>query len=97
PTEIPAGELDYAVRLITPQTYIDGGVRDQIDPLVALVILNHDDGSDTVLFVREMGHNPAAASGDGRNYFYARADEDIHAGAIQLIQLVTKLVEKQPR
>jgi hypothetical protein len=87
PANIPAEKLDYAWRLVTPDTYYRGGVNDWITPLMGEVILTHEDGSSTRLLVRWSGHNPALISVDGRHYFYGRADKDIHDGGVQLIRL----------
>jgi hypothetical protein len=93
PTEIPARELDYAFRLVTPYQYYGSDVRDDVCPLMAQVVITHEDAPDTRLLIGESGHNPVLISVDGRNYFYGRAGEDIHYGAVQLIRLVRQLNE----
>jgi hypothetical protein len=97
PTKIPARELDYAFRLVTPDKYYGSDVRDNITPLMAQVIITHEGAPDTRLLIRDSGHNPVLISVDGRDYFYGRADDDIHHGAVQLIRLVRQLNEAEPR
>ena len=94
PTEIPAAELDYAFRLVTPDRYYEGGLIER--PLMAVVVLSHESWPDTMLLVRWSGHNPALISVDGRNYFYGRNDEDIGDGGLQLLRLVHKLTDAKP-
>jgi hypothetical protein len=69
---------------------------------VAEAVITHGDGTQTFVMVRDHGHNPAVVSVDGENYFYARNDPDVHAGAFQLIRLVrevadAKRAERQPK
>jgi hypothetical protein len=92
-TEIPATDLDFAMRLLTPDKYYEGGVNDWITPLIAEVVITHEGQADTRLLVRWAGKNPAIVSVDGRNYFYGRPDEDIHDGGTQLLRLVHRLAE----
>jgi hypothetical protein len=97
PTEIPAGEIDHVMRLVTPDKYVEGGVNDWLWPLIAEVVIAHEGQPATCLFVRWAGEKPAAVSADGRNYFYARPHEEIYDGGRQLITLVQRLAEaKKP-
>ena len=97
PTEIPAGKLDYARRLVTPDKYYEGGVNDMFTPLMAVVVLTHEGQPDTRLLVRHSGHNPALISVDGRNYFYGRNEEDIHDGGLDLLRLVRQVTDAKQR
>src|SRR5262249_42120561 len=102
PVDIPAEKLDLAFRLLTPASYFEGGVHEFITPIVPEAVINHADGTETSVLVRDHGHNPAVVTVDGRNYFYGRNDPDVHAGAVQLIRLVTEVAnagraERQPK
>lgn len=92
---IPSDKLDFAFRLMTPETYFDGGVNEFIAPLVAEAVITHSDGTHTRVLVRDYGHNPAVVSVDGKNYFYARNDPDVLAGAYQLIGLVNEVAHRE--
>lgn len=91
PVDIPPDKLDLAFRLLTPDPFFGSTVDDFITRIVAEAVLTHEDGTRTFVLVRDHGHNPAVVSLDGRNYFYARNDPDVHAGAIQLIRLVDEV------
>lgn len=91
PVDIPPDKLDLAFRLLTPEKYFGGTVYDFITRIVAEAVITHADGSQTFVMVRDHGHNPAVVSVDGRNYFYARNDPDVYAGAIELIRLVKEV------
>jgi hypothetical protein len=94
PLNIPSEEMDLAFRLLTPGEYY-GGVNDFIARIVAEVAITHADGEQTRVFVRYGGKNPAVVSVDGRNYFYARNDPDVHDGVVQLIQLANRAARKK--
>jgi hypothetical protein len=91
PVDIPPEKLDRAFRLLTPERYFEGGVHEFITRIVAEAVIIHADGTATPVLVRDHGPNPAVVSIDGRTYFYARSDPDVHAGAIQLIRLVNEV------
>ncbi len=93
PTEIPAGEFDHVMRLVTPDKYLEGGVNDLIHRLIAEVVITHEDGHNTWVLVRWTGKNPPAVSVDGRHYFYARPYDDVYDGGMQLVTLVRRLAE----
>ncbi len=95
PVDIPLEKLDFAFRLLTPEKYFEGGVHEFITRIVAEAVITHADGTQTSVLVRDHGHNPAVVTVDGRNYFYARNDPDVHAGAIELIQLVNEVAHKE--
>jgi hypothetical protein len=95
PVDVPPEKLDFAFRLLTPEKYFEGGVHEFITRIVAEAVITHADGTQTSVLVRDHGHNPAVVSVDGRNYFYARNDSDIHAGAVQLIRLVNEVAHKE--
>jgi hypothetical protein len=95
PVDIPRDKQDLAFRLLTPETYFEGGVHEFITRIVAEAIITHVDGEKTSVLVRDHGKNPAVVTVDGRNYFYARNDPDVHAGAIQLIALVREVCDKK--
>lgn len=88
PVDIPPDKLDLAFRLLTPAAHFGGGVHEFITPVVAEAVVTHADGTETLLLVRDNGKNPAVVTVDGRAYFYARNDPDVHAGASQLVGLV---------
>jgi hypothetical protein len=90
PVTIPPEMLDLAFRLLTPQTYFKGGANEKITPIVGKAVITHADGTETYVWVRDHGHNPAVVTIDGRNYFYARNDPDVLAGAYQFVGLVMK-------
>ena len=93
PVDIPPEKLDLAFRLLTPEKYFEGGVHEFITRIVAAAVITHADGTQTSVLVRDHGKNPAVVSVDGRNYFYARNDPDVHTGAIQLIRLVNEVAQ----
>jgi hypothetical protein len=100
--DIPPDKMDLAFRLLTPDQYFRGGVHDFIHRIVAEARITHGDGTRTYVMVRDAGDNPAAVSVDGKNYFYARNDPDVHNGALDLIRLVTeethrRKAERQPK
>ncbi len=97
PTEIPAGEFGRVMRLVTPDRYYEGGVNDWIIPLIAEVVITHEDQPDSQLLVRWAGKNPATISVDGRHYYYGVPHEDIHDGGMQLVALVRRLAEAKTR
>src|SRR4051812_30754135 len=63
-TEIPASDMEIVTRLITPERYYEGGVNDHITPPIAVVVLTHSDQSESRLFIRWSGKNPALVSLD---------------------------------
>jgi len=95
PVDIPAEKLDLVYRLLKPEKYFEGGVHELITRIVAEAVVTHADGTQTTVLVRDHGHNPAVVTVDGRNYFYARNDPDIHAGATELIRLVSEVAHKE--
>jgi hypothetical protein len=94
PVDIPPDKLDLVFRLLTPATFFEGGVHEFITPVVAEAVITHADGKETAVLVRDHGKNPAVVTVDGRHYFYARNDLDVHAGAVQLIRLVNEVRPK---
>ncbi len=95
PVDIPPDKLDLAFRLLTPEKYFEGGVHEFITRIVAEAVITHADGTQTTVLVRDHGHNPAVVTVDGRDYFYARNDPDVHAGAVQFIRLVNEIAHKE--
>ena len=95
-TEIPPGEIDYVFRLLTPDKYYGRSVNDWITPLIAEVVITHENHPDTRLLVRWGGKNPAMISVDGRNYFYGRQYEDIFDGGTQLVRVLDELAAAKP-
>lgn len=95
PVDVPPDKLDLAFRLLTPETYFEGGVHEFITRVVAEAVITHADGKKTFVLVRDYGHNPAVVTVDGRHYFFARNDPDVHAGAVQLIRLVREVAPKK--
>ena len=68
---------------------------EHITPLVAEAVITHKDGIQTRVLVREGGVNPAVVSVDGVNYFYAKNESDVYAGANELIKIVSEIAYKQ--
>ena len=95
PVDIPPDKLDLAFRMLTPATYFEGEVHEFITPVVAEAVVIHADVKETFLLVRDHGKNPAVVTVDGRKYFYARNDPDVHAGATQLIGLVREVARQK--
>jgi hypothetical protein len=95
PVDVPPENLELAFRLLTPEKYFEGGIHEFITRIVAEAVITHANGTQTSVLVRDHGHNPAVVTVDGRNYFYARNDPDVHAGAVQLIRLVNELAQKE--
>ena len=91
PVDIPPDKLDRAYRLLTPERYFEGGVHEFITRAVAEAVVTHADGTQTFVLVRDHGHNPAVVTVDGRRYFFARNDPDVHAGAHELVRLVNEV------
>ncbi len=95
PVDIPPDKLDLVYRLLTPEKYIEGGVYELHTPLMAEAVVSHADGKETTVLVRDFGKNPAVVTVDGRNYFYARNDPVVHAGATQLYRLVSEVFQEK--
>jgi hypothetical protein len=95
PVEIPPEKLDLAFRLLTPEKYFESGVHEFVTRIVAEAVITHADGTQTFVLVRDHGHNPAVVTVDGRNYFYARNDPDVRAGAYQFLCLVNEVAHKK--
>lgn len=95
PVDVPPEKLDLAFRLLTPEKYFEDEVHEFITRIVAEAVITHADGSETSVLVRDHGHNPAVVTVDGRNYFYARNDPDVRAGAVQLVRLVNEVAHKK--
>jgi hypothetical protein len=91
---IPSDQMDFAFRLLTPEAYF-GEVNEFITRIVAEAVITHADGTRTHVLIRDHGHNPAVVTVDGKNYFYARNDPDVVAGAYQLIRLVNEVAHRQ--
>ena len=71
---VPEAEIPNLIRLVSPTT-ADFDVNIKLHHHVADVVLEHADGSITTIHVRWTGHNPAAVSVDGSNYFLGGSDE----------------------
>ncbi len=97
PTTIPAEEFDRVMRLVTPDQYYGQTVNDWITPLIAEVVITHEDQPETRLLVRWAGKNPATISIDGDHYFYGVPHEGIQDGGMQLVVLVRRLIEAKSR
>lgn len=95
PVDIPPDKLDLAFRLLTPETYFGRMDYEFMIPVVAEAVITHADGKETFVLVRDYGHNPAVVTIDGRTYFYARNDPDVHAGAEELYWLVREVAPKK--
>jgi len=88
PVEIPPDKLDLTFRLITPESYYRYGILDSLMPAIGHAVVTHADGKETFVLIRDFGHNPALVTVNGRHYFVARNDPDVHAGATQIFGLV---------
>ena len=91
---IPAENQEQIFRRLAPGAFY-GRVHESITPLVAEAVVTHRDKTETRVFVREGGHNPAIVSVDGVNYFYAKNESDVFAGANELIRMVAEIAHKQ--
>lgn len=69
--EVPADHIPQILKIVTPVSFIKDGVLPNLNYHVADVYLHHEDSSVTKITVRFTGHNPAAVTVDGVNYFYA--------------------------
>jgi hypothetical protein len=72
--EVPQDHVPQILKIVTPVTFIKGGVVPELNYHVADVYLHHEDFNVTKIKVRFTGHNPAAVTVDGVNYFYASVD-----------------------
>ena len=79
---------------LVPGTFY-GNVHEHVSPLVAEAVVTHADKTETTVLVRDGGHNPAIVSVDGVNYFYAKNEPDVYAGANELIRLVAAIAYEQ--
>jgi len=91
---IPIERQDEIYRRLVPDTFY-GNIYEHVSPLVAEVVIEHLDQTETRVLVREGGHNPAIVSVDGVNYFYAKNEPDVHAGAIELIRIAAEIAHEQ--
>ena len=91
---IPIERQDEVYRRIVPETFY-GNVYEHVSPLVAEAVITHADKTETSVLVRDGGHNPAIVSVDGVNYFYAKNEPDVYAGANELIRLVAEIAYEQ--
>src|SRR5690242_2555533 len=51
PTEIPPGDVEEVMRLVTPGQYFEGAPNDLFFPLIAEVVITHEGQPDTHLLV----------------------------------------------
>lgn len=94
PVIIPAKNQESVFRRLVPETYY-GDINEHITPIVAHATITHSDETQTHVLVREGGKNPAVVSVDGKNYFYARNESDVFAGATELISLVSEIYHQR--
>lgn len=88
--EIPQDYIEEVLKIVTPVTFFKSGIRPDLHYHVADVYLHHESSNTTTITVRYTGHNPAAVTVDGVNYFYASIDGPID-GATGLANLLAKL------
>jgi hypothetical protein len=88
--EVPQEYVPQILKIVTPVTFLKVGIRPSLNYHVADVYLHHQDSKVTKLEVRFTGHNPAAVTVDGSNYFSASTDGPID-GARALANLLTVL------
>ncbi len=72
--EVPQEYIPQILKIVTPVTFEEGGLRPTSNYHVADVYLHHEDSKPTKIEVRSTGHNPAAVTVDCSNYFYASVD-----------------------
>lgn len=94
PVTIPADYQDSVFRRLVPETYY-GDINEHITPIIAHVAVTHPDETQTHVLVREGGKNPAIVSVDGVNYFYAKNESDVFAGATELVTLVSEIYHQR--
>ncbi len=84
--EVPQQHIPKIMQLVTPVTYIESGIEPRLNYHVADVYLHHQDSNKvTTIEVRFTGHNPAAVTVDGGNYFYAPVDGRDGARALSIL------------
>jgi len=88
--EVPLEHIPQVLKIVTPVTFIEDGIRPELNYHGADVYLHHQDSSVTKIEVRFTGHNPAAVTVDGSNYFYASVDGPVD-GASALAVLLADL------
>ena len=91
---IPIERQDEIYRRLVPGKFY-GNIYEHVSPLVAEAVIEHLDQTETRVLVREGGHNPAIVSVDGINYFYAKNESDVYAGAIELIRIAAEISHEQ--
>ena len=91
---IPDASREEIYRRLVPEKYY-GSINDQLAPIEAEAVVTHPDATQTRVFVREGGINPAIVSIDGVNYFYAKNESGVYSGAIELVRMVAELASKQ--
>lgn len=87
---IPTESQEEIFRRLVPGAFY-GKVNEHIVPLVAEAVVTHADGTQTRVLVREGGVNPAVVSVDGVNYFYAKNEPHVYAGANEFIKMVAEI------
>lgn len=96
--EIPASDFDQIMQIITPDQPLGGDSNDLIYQLVAEVIIEHEDQSESRVLIRDCGKNPALVTVNGRDYFFAKPHTGKYSsGAIELRALVLQIARGQPR
>jgi hypothetical protein len=93
---IPTEIQEEVFRRLVPETYF-GIVDEHITPIVAEAVITHAYEKQTRILVRHGGKNPAVVSVDGVNYFYAKNESDVHAGATELFGLVEEVAYNQEK
>lgn len=91
---IPIESQEEVFPRLVPETFY-GNVHEHVSPVVAEAVITHADKTETTVLVRDGGHNPAIVSVDGVNYFYAKNEPDVYAGANELIRLVAAIAYEQ--
>lgn len=70
---VPDEQVSSFAKLITPT--VPYQINTELDYLVAELFIQHVDSSESKLFVRWTGHNPAAVSLDDHTYYLGGIDE----------------------
>ncbi|UUO05178.1 hypothetical protein M4951_17545 [Blastopirellula sp. J2-11] len=88
--EVPPEDTMEVLRMVLPVTFKKDGIRPHLNFHIADVYLHHKDSSVTKIEVRCTGHNPAAVTVDGSNYFYASIDgpADGARGLVDLLMMI---------
>jgi hypothetical protein len=83
------------IQYIKPAAQYTDTISDAIYPIICDVVISHDKGKETVIYVREAGKNPAIISSDDVSYYYG-SSLPTSDGAMGLVNLVRSVGKKTP-